>query len=218
MTTEIELRTRIVEACRQMNASGLNQGTSGNISARWGDGILVTPTGVPYDEMAPDDIVAMTMDGNWEHGEHRPSSEWRFHLDIHRRKPEVNAVVHCHPMYSTILAIRHMEIPALHYMIACGGGNSIPCAPYATYGTPELSEHAIAALKDRTACLLANHGLIATGPTLGKAMWLAVEVETLAKQYVYSLMLGGPICLPAEEIDRVIEKFKDYGPRPKQAA
>ena len=218
MTTEIELRTKIVEACRQMNANGLNQGTSGNISARWGDGILVTPTGVPYDEMTPHDIVAMKMDGSWEHADHRPSSEWRFHLDIHRRKPEVNAIVHCHPMYSTILAIRHQEIPALHYMIACGGGNSIPCAPYATYGTPELSEHAITALKDRTACLLANHGLIATGPTLGKAMWLAVEVETLAKQYVYTLMLGGPKCLPDDEIDRVIEKFKDYGPRPKKQA
>lgn len=218
MSKELKLRTQIVEACRQMNANGLNQGTSGNISARWGDGILVTPTGVPYEEMTPDDIVAMKLDGSWEHNDHRPSSEWRFHLDIHRSKPEVNAIVHCHPMYSTILAIRNVGIPALHYMIAAAGGPSIRCAPYATYGTPELSEHAIAALQDRTACLLANHGMIATGSALGKAMWLAVEVETLAKQYVYALMLGGPVCLPDEEIDRVIEKFKDYGPRPKQAA
>jgi len=211
------LRQEIIANGLKMNSSGLNQGTSGNLSVRYRDGLLITPSGVPYDELEPRDIVFMKMDGTWKH-HYRPSSEWCFHLDILREKPEVNAVVHAHPMYCTALAIRRMEIPALHYMIAVSGGNSIRCAPYATYGTPELSKNALKALKGRTACLLANHGLIATGSSIGKAMWLAIEVETLAKQYALSLALGGPICLGDDEINRVIEKFKDYGPRPKAEA
>ena len=208
------LRQEIIANGLKMNSSGLNQGTSGNLSVRHGDGLLITPSGVPYEELATRDIVFMKMDGSWQH-HYRPSSEWRFHLDILKAKPEVNAVVHAHPIYCTALAIRRMEIPALHYMIGIGGGNSIRCADYATYGTPELSHNALKALEGRTTCLLANHGLIATGPSLAKAMWLAIEVEALAKQYVLTLQLGGPVCLPDDEIERVIEKFKDYGPRPK---
>jgi len=208
------LRQEIIANGLKMNSSGLNQGTSGNLSVRHGDGLLITPSGVPYEELATRDIVFMKMDGSWQH-HYRPSSEWRFHLDILKAKPEVNAVVHAHPIYCTALAIRRMEIPALHYMIGIGGGNSIRCADYATYGTPELSRNALRALDGRTTCLLANHGLIATGPSLAKAMWLAIEVEALAKQYVLTLQLGGPVCLPDDEIERVIEKFKDYGPRPK---
>jgi L-fuculose-phosphate aldolase len=197
-----------------MNRSGLNQGTSGNISIRHGDGLLITPTGMPYDQMTPGDIVPLHFDGSWD-GPHRPSSEWRFHRDILAQRPDLGAVVHAHPIYCTTLAIRRMEIPALHYMIAVAGGNSIRCAPYATYGTAELSHHALAALEGRTACLLANHGLIATGASLAKAMWLAIEVETLAHQYVEVLQIGGPVLLPDDEIDRVLEKFKDYGLKPK---
>ncbi|HEY0525325.1 MAG TPA: class II aldolase/adducin family protein [Stellaceae bacterium] len=211
------LRREIIAQSRKMNELGLNQGTSGNISVRIPDGLLITPSGVPYDELEPEDIVPMRMDGSWSHPL-RPSSEWRFHLDILTSRPEVNAVVHAHPTYCTALAIRRQEIPAVHYMIAAAGGPSIRCAPYATYGTPELSANALKALEDRSACLLANHGLIAIGPTLTRAMWIAVEIETLAHQYILTLQLGGPVCLPDDEVQRVVEKFKDYGPRPKAAA
>jgi L-fuculose-phosphate aldolase len=216
---ELELRRKIIAACREMNASGINQGTSGNISARLGDSMLITPSGVSYDEMAPRDIARMPIAGeygSWE-GPLTPSSEWRFHLDIMRARPEVGAVVHTHSTYATTLAICGREIPAIHYMIAAAGGPSIRVARYATYGTKELSDNALTALEGRTCCLLANHGLIATGPSLGRAMWLAVELEALARQYYLSLLIGGAQTLPDAEIDRVIEKFKSYGPRPKAA-
>ena len=214
---ERALREEIIAACRQMNSSGINQGTSGNISARWADGLLITPSGVPYDELAPEDMVFMNFDGTYE-GDIVPSSEWRFHLDIIKSRKEVNAVVHAHPTYCTALAIKGMDIPAVHYMIAAAGGPTVRCAPYATYGTEELSQNALDAMEGRTCCLLANHGMIATGPTLQKAMWLAIELETLARQYVVSLQIGGPTLLSDSEISRVIEKFKTYGPRPKSEA
>lgn len=209
-----ELRTELIEQCLAMNASGLNQGTSGNISSRYGDGMLITPSGVPYEQLDPGDIVLVKMDGSYEH-ELPPSSEWRFHRDIYASRPEVDAIVHAHPTYCTALAICGLEIPAIHYMIAVGGGNTIRCAPYATYGTQALSDAALAALEGRTACLLANHGMIATGPNLAKAMWVAIEVETLARQYFNVRQLGDPVILPDDEIDRVIEKFKSYGMKPK---
>ena len=212
--SELKLRESIVAACLEMNRSGLNQGTSGNISLRWRDGLLITPTSLPYDQMAPDDIVFLGMDGRTE-GQNQPSSEWRFHRDIMKAKPEVMAIVHAHPIYSTIIAIMGLEIPPLHYMVAIAGGATIPCAPYATFGTEALSDHAVAALKDRTACLLEHHGLIATGPTLDKAMWLAVEVETLARQFHGCLQIGGPRLLPVEEIENVRQRMKTYGHRPK---
>lgn len=148
----------------------------------------------------------------------QPSSEWRFHLDIMRARPEVGSVVHTHSTYATTLAICGREIPALHYMIAAAGGPNIRVAPYATYGTKELSDNALKALEGRTCCLLANHGMIATGPTLKRAMWLAVELETLARQYYHSLLIGGPQLLSDTEIAGVIEKFKSYGPRPETAS
>ncbi|SRR5579885_1972106 len=214
---ELAVRRGIVEACRAMNASGINQGTSGNISARFGEVLLITPSGLPYEEMAPQDIVRMPIEGeygSWE-GAMRPSSEWRFHLDIVRARPEVGAVVHAHSTYATALAIAGREIPAMHYMIAACGGPSVRLAPYATYGTKELSDNALKALEGRTCCLLANHGMIATGPNLKRAMWLAIELETLARQYYLTLAIGGPKILPDAEIAHVIERFKDYGPRPK---
>ena len=213
---ELKLRQQIIEACRAMNAMDINQGTSGNVSARHGDSLLITPSGFPYEEMTPQDIVAMPLDdqGGGYAGELAPSSEWRFHLDIMLARPEVGAVVHTHSSYATALAICGKEIPAVHYMIAAAGGPTIRVATYATYGTEALSKNALAALKGRDACLLANHGVVATGPNLRRALWLAGEVETLAKQYCLALSVGKPRVLPAAEIARVVEKFKNYGPRP----
>lgn len=215
--SDLDVRGSIVAACLEMNRSGLNQGTSGNISVRWRDGLLITPTSLPYDQMMPGDIVFLHKDGRAD-GPHKPSSEWRFHRDIMSAKPEVNAIVHAHPIYCTIIAIMGREIPPLHYMVAAAGGPTIPCAPYATFGSEDLSRHAVEALRDRTACLLEHHGLIATGSSLGKAMWLAVEVETLARQYHGCLQIGGPRLLPVEEIERVRAKMGDYGYGPKVEA
>ena len=215
---EIELRRGIIQAACRMNAIGLNQGTSGNISARFEDRMLITPSGVPYDALEPGDIASLPIDaeyGAWD-GPLRPSSEWRFHLDITRARPEVGAIVHAHSTFATTLACCRKEIPACHYMIAASGGPVIRCADYATYGTKELSIAALKALEGRSCCLLANHGMIATGPDLGKAMWLAIELETIAKQYYFALALGGPVLLPDEEIANVLDRFKDYGPRAKQ--
>ena len=214
MSQEFDHRREIIAHCLKMNSSGLNQGTSGNLSVRWAEGMLVTPSGIAYDVLQPEDIVYMKLDGSFDHPL-APSSEWRFHRDIYVAKPEVNAVVHAHPTYCTALAIRGMEIPAVHYMVACSGGPTIRCAGYHTYGTAELSQAAIDAMKDRTCCLLANHGMIATGASMAKAMWLAVEMETLARQYIVSLQLGGPVILPDDEIARVVAKFKNYGLKEK---
>ncbi|WJR81428.1 class II aldolase/adducin family protein [Bradyrhizobium sp. NP1] len=203
-------RQSIIDACRRMNALGINQGTSGNISLRHGEGMLITPTSVPYDEMVPEQIVFMGFDGAFAAGA-KPSSEWRFHLDILRARGDVNAVVHAHPTYATVLAIMGREIPPIHYMIAAAGGETIRCAPYATYGTAELSAHAVKALEGRFACLLAHHGMIAVGPSLSRALWLAVEVETLARQYHGCLQVGEPPLLSSEEIERVRQKIAGYG-------
>jgi L-fuculose-phosphate aldolase len=209
-TKDREKRQSIIDACLRMNVLGINQGTSGNISLRHGDGMLVTPTSTPYEAMKPEQIVYMHLDGNHDPAQ-RPSSEWRFHRDILKARPEVQAIVHAHPPYSTMLAIMGMEIPPVHYMVAVAGGDTIRCAPYATFGTQELSEHAVRALEGRMACLLAHHGMIAVGPTLPKAMWLAVEVETLARQYHGCLQIGTPPLLPKEEIEKVRVRMAGYG-------
>jgi L-fuculose-phosphate aldolase len=208
--SEWELRAGIVDACRRMNALGINQGTSGNISARWNDGLLISPSGVDYADLTPDQIVFIDYDGNYE-GVTKPSSEWRFHARIAAKKPEVGSVVHTHATYCTTLAIRGMPIPAVHYMVAVAGGTEIPCVPYTTFGTTELADMVVAALSERTACLLANHGMIATGADLKKALWLAVEVETLARQYFNSLLIGGPNLLSAEQIEATKRRFDTYG-------
>ena len=212
-----DLRQSIVDACREMTESGINQGTSCNIGVRVDGVILLTPSGLPYDQMTPEDIVFMDWGGGWKAREGNvPSTEWRFHLDILKAKPEAQAVVHAHPTYCTILAIMHKTIPAIHYMIAAAGGNDIPCAPYAQYGTAELSRLALEALTGRRACLLAHHGLIATGVSLRKAMWLAIEVETLAKQYHGCLQIGTPPLLPDEEIDSILKRWGQYGLRERK--
>ena len=214
---EPAMRREVIKTCLRMNEIGINQGTSGNVSIRWRDGLLITPSGVPYEQLEPQDIVFMDWQGHHA-PDQKPSSEWRFHLAILSDRGDVNAVVHTHSLCATSLAIRGMDIPAVHYMIAAAGGASIRCAPYATFGTPELSLNALAALEGRRACLLGNHGVIATGENLYKALWLAKEVEVLAQQYVLSLQLGGPNLLSDEEIERVVEKFKSYGARPKSAS
>jgi L-fuculose-phosphate aldolase len=208
--TELAKRKAIIASCLEMNRLGINQGTSGNISVRHEDGLLITPTSLPYEDLAPEDIVRLSADGTPE-GRHRPSSEWRFHRDILRDRPDVNAVVHAHPTYSTILAIMGLEIPPIHYMIAVAGGAMIRCAPYAIFGSEELSRNAVAALDGRQACLLAHHGAIAVGPSLAKAMWLAVEVETLARQYHGCLQIGKPPLLSEAEIEAVTAKLGTYG-------
>jgi len=207
---ELPIRQSIIDACLEMNASGINQGTSGNISVRHGPGMLITPSAIPYDRMHVDDIVWMGFDERIR-GERKPSSEWRFHLDILGQRDDVGAVVHAHPTACTTLAIMEKGIPPVHYMIAAAGGRDIRCAEYATFGTPELSANALAALEGRNACLLAHHGMIAAGSSLDKAIWLATEVETLARQYLGCLPFGEPPLLSDEEIERNLALFAGYG-------
>ena len=212
---EQRLRKRIIETCLAMNASGLNRGTSGNISVRHGDGFLITPSGLPYDETYPIDIVAMNFAGVAT-GRRKSSSEWQFHRDILVSRPEVNVVLHTHSTFATTLACLHKDIPAFHYMIAVTGAKHIRCAPYATFGSQELSEHAVAALHGSRACLLANHGMIVLADDLKAALRLGLEVEGLCEQYWRALQLGAPTILSDEEMDRVLEKFKCYGAKAQQ--
>lgn len=204
------LRAEIIATARRMNALGINQGKSGNVSHRIEGGFLVTPTGMNYDDLRPSDIVPMDFAGK-HRGERLPSSEWRFHRDIMRARPEVAAVIHTHAVFATTLACLGRGIPSFHYMVAAAGGDDIRCAPYATFGTEELSGHAVRALAGRKACLLANHGMIAVGPTLKAALALAVEVETLAAIYWRALQVGEPVLLDRAEMALVLKKFKTYG-------
>ncbi len=217
---ELELRKAIIAKCRWMNDIGLNQGSDGNISARYKDHMLITPSATPYAEMEPEMIASMPLEGEYGsfEGPLKPSTEWRFHLDIMRARPDAGAIVHTHSTWSTILAIARKPIPAVHYMIAAFGGPEIRCADYATYGTKALSDNALAALAGRNGCLLANHGMIAVGPGLDRAMWLAHELEALAKQYYHTLLIGGPVILPDAEIAHVGQSFKSYGVQDKKAS
>ena len=210
-----QTRCDIIAACRSMNRLGINKGTSGNISVRTATGLLISPTGMEYEALEPRHIVPMAWDGSFT-GTVLPSSEWRFHRDILLARPELNAVVHTHSRFATTVAILGRDIPAIHYVIAAAGGHHIRCAPYETFGTPELAARAVAALDGRRACLLAHHGVITAHETLGKAMELAVTVEELAEQYLLCLPLGEPPVLPRDEMDRVVEKFRSYGRQPAQ--
>ena len=208
---EKALRGEIVARCRELNASGINQGTSGNISARFEDRMLISPSAIPYDELEPEMIASVALDGSgeWE-GPKKPSTEWRFHLALLRERSDAQAVVHAHPPYCTTLAITRREIPACHYMIAAFGGNNVRCAGYATFGTQELAERALEAMRERSACLLANHGMIAIGKTLARAMWRAIELETIARQYYLSLQIGGPVLLSDSDVERTAQGFAGY--------
>ena len=204
------LRARIVETALAMNRLGINRGKSGNVSARIDAGFLVTPSGLPYDETAPRDIVAVDGDGRAA-GVRKPSSEWRFHRDIYAARPDVAAIVHTHSPFATTLACLELAIPPFHYMVAVAGGADVRCAPYATFGTQALSDHAVRALEGRRACLLAHHGMIALGGSLAAALALAVEIETLAEMYWRARTIGEPAPLSSDEMANVVARFATYG-------
>lgn len=211
------LRKQVIETCLAMNASGINQGTSGNVSARTDEGFLITASGVPYDRMDTEQVVEMDLDGGYR-GDYLPSSEWRMHQDIYRARPEALAVVHTHSIHATAMACLRKEVPAFHYMIAVTGGTSLRVSDYAEFGTQALSDTMLKSMKDRRACLLANHGQIVFGPSLAKALWLAIEVETLCHQYLKALQAGEPVLLSEEQMKSVLSRFKTYGKQPRDLA
>ncbi|WP_413112250.1 L-fuculose-phosphate aldolase [Thaumasiovibrio sp. DFM-14] len=206
------LAQKIIDTCLKMTELGLNQGTAGNVSARYKEGMLITPTGIAYDQMTPEHIVYVDDQGNFEEGK-IPSSEWRFHQVVYQTRDDLHAVVHNHSLNCAGVSILNKAIPAIHYMVAVGGGHQIPCVPYATFGTPELADNVASVMVDYKATLLQHHGLIAGEVNLDKALWLAHEVEVLAELYLKLLPTGEVPVLPSDEIDRVLEKFKSYGLR-----
>ncbi len=211
--TEARIRTDIVATCRALDAGGLNRGASGNVSARMGDRMLITPSAVPYPDLAPDMIAVMPLsddDGAWT-GPLKPSSEWRFHRDLLRARPDIGAVVHTHAAFSTILAIARRPIPAIHYMMAAFGGTEIPVADYACYGTAALSDAILRVMGDCNGCLMANHGMLTVGPDLTRATWLAFELEAMAHQYVHLLQIGGGHVLSSADIAEAERGFSSYG-------
>lgn len=214
MSTELDLRKDIIEACLEMNALGLNQGTSGNISVQHEDRMLISPSATPYKSCKPEMIASLDLTGDmpetWD-GPLKPSTEWRFHWLAMKRREDVTAVVHAHPPFCTALSILRKPIPACHYMIAAFGGMDVRVCEYSTFGTQDLAEYVMTALEDRTACLMANHGMVATGTGLTQAMWRAGELEAIARQYHLALQLGEPHILTKEDIDDTLRAFAGYG-------
>lgn len=207
--SEARARAAIIATALAMSRRGLSPARSGNVSCRWPGGMLITPSGMAYDEIAPDDIAFVGDKGVSRRGR-RPSSEWRFHLSVYGARPDRNAIVHAHSLHATVLACAHKSIPAFHYMVAVAGGD-IPLVPYAAFGTAELAAHVAAGLANRDACLMANHGQIAIGATLRAALELAAEVEVLAEQFYKVLTLGAPHILPKKEMKDVLARFRSYG-------
>lgn len=207
---EAEQRRLLVQTCLEMQAKGLSKGTSGNISVRCGQGFLISPTGIPYEDLRPDQVVAMRWDGGFD-GPVLPSSEWRFHADILRTRDDLNAVVHTHSLNATAVSIMGRDIPPIHYLIAAAGGEDIRCAPYATFGTQALADLAVTALMGRRACLLARHGMIAAHASLAGALKLAETVEELAALYLKCLPMGEPPVLSTDQIAEVLARFRTYG-------
>jgi len=205
------LRVHLVSQARHLVALGVSPGTSGNISARVDGGFIVTPSGMTYASLHPDDLVFLGPDGEGGGGQREPSTEWRMHRDIYARFPEAGGIVHLHSPFATTLACLRRPIPAFHYEVALAGGDDIPCADYATFGTQELSDQALGALQSRRACLLANHGAIMWGETLDDAVLLAERVEFLARVYWQALQVGEPQVLNTAEMDHVAAKFSRYG-------
>lgn len=203
----------VIDACRAMTALGVNHGTSGNGSARWRDGFLVTPTGTRYENLRAADMVYVTLDGE-AHGPLAPSSEWRMHCDIYRSRPEAMAVLHAHPPHATALSCLREGIPRFHYMVAAAGGPDIRCSDYALYGSAALSAAMLAALEGRRACLLANHGMIVCETAVDRALALAVEVEALARQYCIARQTGTPVLLSEAEMDEALARYATYGKQP----
>lgn len=208
---EAKLRDRMVEVMRAMDARGLNRGTSGNVSARFGDGMLVSPSGVPPERLKPESMVFVGADDSIPEGQLKPSSEWRMHMQILRRRPDVGAVVHCHSRHATILACAGRPIPAVHYMVGVSGGASVPVAPYATFGSEALADAVVAALDGRRAALMANHGQIAVAPSLSHALLIAEEIEEQAAVYWGCLAIGGPNLLSDDQMAEIMTKFRSYG-------
>lgn len=209
---ELQLREQLLAIAREMNTSGLNQGTSGNLSVRWKNGYLLTPSALPYDACRPEDLVFMDMNGQSQ-GKRKPSTEWRMHRDIYIARPEAHCVLHAHPVWCTTLACLEREIPPFHYMVAVAGGDSIPCAPYRLFGSQELSDVLLQTMKQRRACLLAHHGLVCCTKSLDNLLPLAVEIEALAKIYVQALQIQEePPLLSAEQMKQVQRRFISYRP------
>ena len=207
---EPELRAVLSKTARQTVIKGLNQGASGNVSVRLRDGFLITPSGLPNDTLEPAQMVFVDMEGQ-AGGSLKPSSEWRIHRDLYRARPEVAAVVHAHSPHAVSLSCLRRDIPAFHYMVAAAGGKDIRCAGYATFGTQALSDWVLAALQNRRACLMANHGMVAVGASLDTALALALEVEELCAQYWRAKLMGEPVLLSDAEMDEVLERFRHYG-------
>jgi L-fuculose-phosphate aldolase len=207
---EVTLRDAAVAAIQRLDALGMNRGSTGNLSLRHGAGMLITPTGMGADDLRPQDMVWCGWDGQLR-GAWQPSSEWHFHQAIYLARPDLNAVVHTHSVHAAALACLRRPLPAFHYMVAVAGGHDVPCVPYHLFGTEALSQAVAGALVDRDACLMANHGLVAAGATLARAMKVAQEIESLCEAYLKALAVGEPVLLTRAEMDEVIGKFKGYG-------
>ncbi|OIR11100.1 L-fuculose phosphate aldolase [mine drainage metagenome] len=210
--TEQQLRTSLLQTSRRMVELGLNRGTAGNASVRCGGDILITPSALPVAEMTERDMVLLDADGKLLQGG-KPSSEWRFHRDILKVRPEIGAVLHMHSPFATTIACLGKDVPAVHYHIAIAGGDSIRCTPYTIFGEQNLSDLALEALRDRKACLLGNHGMIALGKDLAEALSVAHEVEYLCEIYWRTLQAGEPRILTAQQMHEVQEKFVGYKKR-----
>jgi len=207
----LHLRDELVATARRMSELGLSPGMTGNVSVRTERGFVVTPSGMPYDQLHADDMVAIDGDGTIRPGQRTPSTEWQLHRDLMAARPECRAIVHTHSLYCTTVACLRRPIPAIHYMVVRAGSDEIPCAEYATFGTAELAASVVRALGRGRACLMANHGMVALGDSLASALRLAAEIETLAAQYWHAAQLGQPHVLPRDELDRVRSQFASYG-------
>ena len=201
---------QIIKYAKMLNTENLSALRSGNISVRYNDGFLITPSGVKYSSLKNDDIVFVSLDGKFNENKRKPSSEWRFHKDIYKYKDEANAIVHTHSTHATAFSTHGKSIPAFHYMVALAGGNDIKCADYATFGTEELSQNIMKALQDRKACLMSNHGQVAFEKSLDKAFELAQEIENICQQYVNALKIGNPKILSIDEMDKILVRIRDY--------
>jgi len=216
MNSELRLREALLATARAMSVARLNAGTAGNASVRTMDGMLITPSGLAPESCHAEDIARVAPDGR-PFGKLAPSSEWRFHAALYARRPEAGAVIHAHAPFATALACQRIDIPPFHYMIARFGGDTVRCADYATFGTQALSDRVLAAIAGRSACLLANHGMVVFGRDLDHGLALAIEFETLCEQYWRTLQLGPPVLLSAAQMAEAVERFSWYGrPAPNQ--
>ena len=201
---------QIIKYANMLNSEKLSTLRSGNVSLRYKNGFLITPSGVKYSLLKVDDIVFVSLDGKFDETKNKPSSEWRFHKDIYLNKKEANAIVHAHSTHATAVSTHGKSIPAFHYMVALAGGNDIKCADYATFGTEELSQNIIKALENRKACLMSNHGQVAFEKNLNKAFELAQEIENICQQYINALKIGKPKILSDDEMIKILEQIKNY--------